>query len=461
MATGNASKPRHGTVSESIHSALSIAIVGSWLFFFVPVTYAVPETLDWTRCVQEALTNNPSFRSAKYALAQAEHSLESSRGNYFPQISSTISTNRAISDGTARATMVTAGAGDNPLSQAAGWSGASQFSWDVTIKQSLITALKDRPLVDRREAERESSEAGLDKVAADLAYDLKTAFVSHLYTQELIDLSRTVRDRRQDNVRLVEIRFESGRENKGSVLRAQGSLAAALLDLQSAERALQVARAQLARALGRPSPGETLVKGELIAPRAPAAQDLLGVSQAVPQVRQAFASAKAASFDVAAARAATYPDVSAMASASRVGSRWVPQDNRLAVGVVVSVPIYTGGRQTEDIYAAGAGHARAEANLLAVRNQAVRDLSAGWANLTDATARVDVQKKLLEAAELQAEIARSQYSIGLLSFQQWDIFESALIDARKALLIAKKDALVTEAEWRRVQGLPITVESKS
>lgn len=446
--------------SRRTHAVLCFSL---WGLLAIPSAQGVTETLNWSRCVQEALANNPSFQSAKHALAQAGHSLDSSRGNYFPQISSTIATNRALTDASQRgSTVVTAGTGnDNPLTSAAGWTAGNQFSWDLSIKQSLITGLKDRPLVLRREAEKESSLAGLEKVAADLAYDLRTAFVTHLYAQELISLTRTVRDRRQDNVRLVEMRFESGRENKGSVLRAQGALAAAVLDLQSAERSLNVARAQLARALGRPNPDETWVQGELSPPRTPPEQDLVAVSQSVPVVRLAAATAKAASFDVAAARAATYPDVSAMATASRSGNSWTPQDNRLAVGLVVSVPLYTGGRQTADIHAAGEGQARADAALMAARNQAVRDLAAAWANLTDATARVDVQKKLLEAAELQAEIARSQYSIGLLSFQQWDIFESALIDARKALLFAKKEALVTEAEWRRVQGLPIKEESST
>jgi outer membrane protein TolC len=79
-------------------------------------------------------------------------------------------------------------------------------------------------------------------------------------------------------------------------------------------------------------------------------------------------------------------------------------------------------------------------------------LEEAFAAHQDAAERVDVQENFYEAARVRAEIARSQYSSGLLSFDDWDIIENELISREKEILAARRDAARAEAAWESAQG---------
>ena len=64
----------------------------------------------------------------------------------------------------------------------------------------------------------------------------------------------------------------------------------------------------------------------------------------------------------------------------------------------------------------------------------------------------DELTEFLAAADLRAEIARTQYTTGLLSFEDWDLIENDLIDNQKAMLASLRDAVLAEAAWEQTLG---------
>ena len=58
----------------------------------------------------------------------------------------------------------------------------------------------------------------------------------------------------------------------------------------------------------------------------------------------------------------------------------------------------------------------------------------------------------LQAEGVRAEIGRSQYASGMLSFEDWDRIENDLISSEKSDLGGRRDAVVAEANWEKVQG---------
>lgn len=74
------------------------------------------------------------------------------------------------------------------------------------------------------------------------------------------------------------------------------------------------------------------------------------------------------------------------------------------------------------------------------------------AALQDGVERAEVQKGFLNAAEVRAEIVRSQYTSGLLSFEDWDIIENDLITTQKQMISSQRDMVIAEADWERAQG---------
>ena len=417
---------------------------------------AANETLDWPRCVADAQSQNPDVAAARHAESAAQARADQSRSAFLPQVSATVDTNRSASDsGTASQTTAPrlgAATSLEPLAAADSWRYTDQFSYGVAVKQSLFSGFKDQATVKRREAEVEGAEAAIRQSRVELAFNLRSAFIQQLYAQELVELQRQVAKRRRENVRLVELRFEGGRENKGSLLKSRATQKQADLDVAAAERSLTVAQAQLARVLGRQLSAATRVHGIFGVHPVPTVADLAAVAHSVPAVQQAAAAVRAAAYTTDATRAASYPEIAATASAARAGDHWPPDGNRLSVGLNLSMPLYTGGSLKADERAAEADHARSQAALASAESQAYATLVDARAGMEDAVARVAVQADVKEAAVLQEEIARNQYALGLLSFQEWDLIENGLNDADQRVLATRKDAATAYATLSRALG---------
>jgi outer membrane protein TolC len=58
----------------------------------------------------------------------------------------------------------------------------------------------------------------------------------------------------------------------------------------------------------------------------------------------------------------------------------------------------------------------------------------------------------LTATEERSKIAQAQYSIGLMSYDNWTIIEDDLVSAKKNLLNAQAAALLAEANWILAKG---------
>ena len=71
---------------------------------------------------------------------------------------------------------------------------------------------------------------------------------------------------------------------------------------------------------------------------------------------------------------------------------------------------------------------------------------------------MDVQKLNLTATEERSKISQAQYSIGLISFDNWTIIEDNLVTAKSAYLNAESAALLAEANWIQAKGETIEYE---
>ena len=63
-------------------------------------------------------------------------------------------------------------------------------------------------------------------------------------------------------------------------------------------------------------------------------------------------------------------------------------------------------------------------------------------------------KRFLAASEERAKIAQAQYSVGLITFDNWTIIEDDLVSARKTFLDVEIAALLAQANWIQSKGRP-------
>jgi hypothetical protein len=93
-----------------------------------------------------------------------------------------------------------------------------------------------------------------------------------------------------------------------------------------------------------------------------------------------------------------------------------------------------------------------EAGLRATDADIVVSLQKALTDFSDAIDQSEVNAAYLLAEQVRAEIGRSQYASGMLSFEDWDRIESDLISRQKSDLSGRRNAVTAEANWDKAQG---------
>src|SRR5262249_46887880 len=153
----------------------------------------------------DARRNNPDLKAARATTQQAEVRYRTALAAFFPTLTPAVnashSETRTKVDGQTVDT-------DN-----------DSVSAGLSASLNLFNGFADAALLKRRTAEIESARAAEDQTLADVAFNLRKAFNDYLFAGEQLTLASAIYKRRSENSRLVSLRFESGRENKGSSLR--------------------------------------------------------------------------------------------------------------------------------------------------------------------------------------------------------------------------------------------------
>jgi outer membrane protein TolC len=387
--------------------------------------------LTWEVSIEEATAFNPELRAARANLAASGHSARAAHSGNLPQLSG--------------------GAGYNDSSGSAA-SNSTGFSTSLSLSQNLFSGFQDSAKIEQGVAKFSEVEADLAVVKARLSQELKSAFAGLLFAQDNVTLTDKIVQRLQENLRLVELRFEGGRENKGSFLLTRATLAQARYENLQARQALASAQAQLARVLGRNEPAGLQVLGSVPVTAPGAAPDFQTLVRQVPDLAKARAQERSALADVTLARAGFYPSVDLTGSMAREGQDWAPDKDRRTVGLNLTIPLYSGGK---DYYTTKSTAATLEAVSSTkdnVERQQLVRLKQAYANYVESEEKLKVDSAFLEAAITRAEIARSRYNNGLISFEDWDRIENDLIQRQKTFLQSQRDRVTTEASWEQVQG---------
>lgn len=390
--------------------------------------------LTWQECIARTASNNIELAVARLKLKEAGAALKSQQSVYYPDVSARAgrTTGERETDGVRSQT--------------------DSLSASLNADYTLFDGFGNRARVTRAEAELHAEQANFDQTRSNVEYDLNTAFTELLYTQELIGLLNNIQARRADNVRLVELRYEGGRENKGSLLLKQAQQIEAAYDVEEAERALVLARQRLTVLMRAPMTERVTVEGALTPANPPEKTLLYDLARQTPAYRSAEANMKAAEQGFIVTRSQRFPQISASASLSGSGETELDTTGWQA-GLAVSLPLFTGGQLSQDILIAGLQREQAILNAEQTMFDLMNSLLAALNTYRDRHAALRVQEAQLQAAELRAEVARAQYEQGLISFQDWDTIENALIAAQKNRLAGLRAAVLSEAAWQNTMGL--------
>lgn len=404
------------------------------------------ETLTWESCVREAGVKNPDLQMAHATIDAAAYQTKAAKGNFYPNLNGAASYGygsiaSSFSSGTGGSTIV-------PNSNGT----ASSYSTSLIASQNIFAGLHDVGALAQSKANETVAREGLETTRAKVSFDLKNAFAGMRYSQNALKLSQEIIHRRANNLDMIALRFENGRENKGSLLLSKAYLEQARYDELLAKNAMRVAQEQLARALGRDNSRDLYISGNVPMATVVKEKDVVGYAAETPDYRQAVAQKKAAAAGVTVARSEFFPIFDVNTTFGKQKNDWVNNSGRWSVGATVTLPFFNGWTDYYGTKSAKATLSAATSNESSIIHQMSVKLEQAYNGFIEATAKLRADRSFVEAVQVRAEIARERYNNGLISFDDWDIIENDLISKQKTAIQSERDLIVNSAAWEQARG---------
>ena len=424
-----------------------IKILATLIFLISPFTkISAEETLVWQDCVREAKTGQPELISAQEKFNQAKADKAITRSHIFPSLdlSNKYSYNK---------TKDTA-ADTKTLSR-------DYEYYKIAGKQLLFDGFKVSNEIASAIENMRAAEYNYMVVSSNVRLAIRAAFVELLAAQERLGILEDIAKRRRDNLMLVTLNYGAGKEHIGSLLLAQADLEQAKFEIEEAKRNIYASQTRLIKRLGRMKITPVKVQGDFsIAHPERERPNLDSLAESNPFLKEVISKKDAARFGIKSAKADFFPKVYADASRQRdhIGN---PRDNtdNWMFGATFSLPVFDGGLRMAEVSKAKALFSQLEADERGGRDNVIVTLDETWKKFQDAIDEVSVRKSYLHAAEERAKITKTQYSLGLISFDNWIIIEEELVRAKKAFLDIQATVLLREAEWIQAKGGTLDYEN--
>jgi outer membrane protein len=405
----------------------------------LPLSAFGQDTLTWDQALKEAVQNNRDLKSAEQTVKADEDAHQAALGQFFPQISLSASLNRS---------------GDGGLNDALSSSFYTQGArLALNAQQDIFSGFQDIASVDASNAQVDMARAELTQAKSQVSHDLKSAFYQLLFSQQQIDLLQQILTRDKANQDLVQMNFDGGTDNKGSLLQAQAAVAQDQFSVDQAQRSLRVAERQLDQVLGRSPMADIAVTGDFEIPTlSDDAPDFLKLTALTPAHRQSVAQLGLADSQYVSDRGNFLPTLSANASLFQGGWNFAETQPGWSAGLQLSLPVFTGGKNLFTFKSAEESKQGVEDNLESSDMKTEEGLESAYASYQDAVGEIKVQQFQVEAAQTQEEIAKAEYLNGLLIFQNWNQIESALTNQQKQQLSDMLTIKTAEANWELAEG---------
>jgi outer membrane protein len=257
----------------------------------------------------------------------------------------------------------------------------------------------------------------------------------------------------------AEARLAHGLATLPDALEARSATAQADYDLQAVLGAEEIARGDLATAVGTSAPAVIHAQTLDQVPTPESIGDTvdLAINRALeqrPDLMQQVAAIRSANAKVQEARAAYYPalSVNAMPAAQAVYGLQQPTPwthiGDLVGGVTLNLQwtVFDGGARRNRLAQARANVHAAEAQAIVARNQIADEVWTAYSNLNTAFRQRQAALALLQAADQSYSAALESYNYGVRSLLDVTAAQRTLAQARSADVLASTQVLTALAD---------------
>ena len=407
-------------------------------------------TLTWEECLKFTAEGNPLIDASHKEWLAAKETENGTWARYLPSLNASTTATRTGSSNAGGGAIVSNGVVLNSANRI-----NTNYQASLNFNQNIFNGFEDRARIDQAEWQTKNSFWKFVSTKASVSFSLKEAFVSLKYAQELEELSRSILERRESNYKLVSVRYDNGRENKGSVLLAEAYMEQAKLDLIKAKDGLKVAQETLKSLMNKEHLDEIRVAGDVPVPEVNADRtDFEILATETPAYNQAYTTEMSAVENINIAKASFLPELNFTGLVNRQDDSFFPdrERERWSVALSLTIPIFDGlrdiGTYRSSVQTRYASESRKRSTLLDL----IPKLRDALNQSRQSEIKYSIDSKFEKAATSRAEIARKKYNNGLITFEDWDIIESELITRQMNFLQSKKDRVIRYANWENLLG---------
>lgn len=411
-------------------------VLAAYLFSVQPLFAATPLTLD--EAVAAAVKNHPQVIEAGENLRGAEARSGQAFAGYYPQMSFAADWSRGESFVAAQ---------ENIRLLAATTAG-------LYLKQTIYDFGRTAGAAAAARSNRDAADKAQAITRQDLTLRVKSAFYLLLAAEkQVVAVAETVTAREAVFHQAQEF-FGQGIRSKVDVARAEAAMFAARTSLIRAENNRELARMELANAMGMVSlddripveppqtfmslPEKSLSHREAVHNRA--------------ELQQVAALKSAAAGNLTSARSSYLPILSGVASAGYAGRDVQPDGSVWGVGLNLTVPLFSGFSSVEQVREATAAINSIEARHNNLRLQISREVESAWLSGSEAAARIASTGKEVAAATEGKSLAEGRYQEGVGSIIEVTDAQSQALDAQTANIQARYDYYTALARLDRAVG---------
>jgi outer membrane protein TolC len=422
--------------SEVLLKAATAALAAAAFVSFASTAMraASARVWQWSDSLSALRGGSPSLLSSMRGVTAARQTSYAAYSAFLPQFSASASAGRRDTAGIE----------------------TDSYSTGITGTLSLFEGFADVRAAALRKTDLSIAEIRYSRAESDAVYKLRVAFVELLWAQKQLELSSEILDRRLKNSELVRLKYEAGREDKGSYLRVDADRRQSELELRRAERQAAVAATAFLAQLGfsaREAPKPS-AEGDFVLGESPSEEpDFAALAAETPEYLESKKRLESARLNAGVSHSRFWPQISASAAAGRSGAAYPPEEESRSASVNLSWRFFSGGADLFNAMAARQAFLSRQDDLKAAGLDTALSVESAWRDYRDAFENVEVRMKYLDASMAQSEIVSARYLNGLATYQEWYQVENDFISSKKSYLNAKRDAGLKEAVWKKTLGL--------
>ncbi len=384
-------------------------------------------------CVRIAWGEQPQVAIAEKSWKLAEERLKSIRANLFPQISAGYQFRRYLS------TRIGFQVGVPQVVEEPVEFKETSLSISQLIFDSFQTPLQIR----QAKSQANASFHTYERSRADIALQVAQQYLEVLRARALVKLQERVLERAKRLLEAAEAGYKAGTAAKLDVLRAQVQVRNAEVDLLAAKNQERIAMLTLRNLMGVSDDFVFEIAEPAEEPYEPPSltECLAQALRQRPEVKEAEYQQESANIAKQLARISTLPIINVSGSYNRYPSTTRITDKEWALNLIVSYPIFDGGRVRAELEQAKLQVEQADLNMKRTFDNIRLQVQQAYSNWQNAKERLSAAQEAVKEASETARLTEEAYKAGAVSLIDVINAQVALAQAETQEIQARYDLL--------------------